>query len=218
MREQLIQYVNLLFAGAPDACDIKEEILQNTLDRYDDLVSQGKTPEAAYSLAISGIGDLSEILRSRPVNAPVYAEAAKTTQLSQPDSDPLYKKILRIVAIFLYIICMIPLIILSEMGMDTIGLCGTLSIVAVATVALLTGKKSGSQTSQKNTEETVSARQELRKSVHSIVWAIGLAAYFIVSFLTNAWYITWVIFPLIGCVNGLINACIDLKEASNYEN
>ena len=218
MREQLIQYVNLLFAGAPDACDIKEEILQNTLDRYDDLVSLGKTPEAAYSLAISGIGDLSEILGSRPVNAPVYAEAAKTTQLSQPDSDPVYKKILRIVAIFLYIICMIPLIILSEMGMDTIGLCGTLSIVAVATVALLIGKKSGSQTSQKNTEETVSARQELRKSVHSIVWAIGLAAYFIVSFLTNAWYITWVIFPLIGCVNGLINACIDLKEASNYEN
>ncbi len=218
MREQLIQYVNLLFAGAPDACDIKEEILQNTLDRYDDLVSLGKTPEAAYSLAISGIGDLSEILGSRPVNAPVYAEAAKTTQLSQPDNDPVYKKILRIVAIFLYIICMIPLIILSEMGMDTIGLCGTLSIVAVATVALLTGKKSGSQTIQKNTEETVSARQELRKSVHSIVWAIGLAAYFIVSFLTNAWYITWVIFPLIGCVNGLINACIDLKEASNYEN
>lgn len=218
MREQLIQYVNLLFAGAPDACDIKEEILQNTLDRYDDLVSLGKTPEAAYSLAISGIGDLSEILGSRHVNAPVYAEAAKTTQLSQPDNDPVYKKILRIVAIFLYIICMIPLIILSEMGMDTIGLCGTLSIVAVATVALLTGKKSGSQTSQKNTEETVSARQELRKSVHSIVWAIGLAAYFIVSFLTNAWYITWVIFPLIGCVNGLINACIDLKEASNYEN
>ena len=29
MKEQLIQYVNLLFAGAPDSEDIKQEILQN---------------------------------------------------------------------------------------------------------------------------------------------------------------------------------------------
>ena len=57
MREQLIQYVELLFAGAPGSEDIKQEILQNTLDRFDDLISQGKQPEAAYRLAISGIGD-----------------------------------------------------------------------------------------------------------------------------------------------------------------
>ena len=39
MREQLIQYVNLLFAGNDDVEEIKQEILQNTLDRYDDLIS-----------------------------------------------------------------------------------------------------------------------------------------------------------------------------------
>ena len=43
MREQLIQYVNALFAGERDKEDVKDEILQNTLDRYDDLVAQGKT-------------------------------------------------------------------------------------------------------------------------------------------------------------------------------
>ena len=47
MRDQLIQYVTLLFAGAQDCADTKQEILQNTLDRYDDLVAQGKSPEAA---------------------------------------------------------------------------------------------------------------------------------------------------------------------------
>lgn len=64
MREQLIQYVELLFAGANDAGEIKQEILQNTLDRYDDLIDQGKSPDAAYRLAISGIGDINEILNS----------------------------------------------------------------------------------------------------------------------------------------------------------
>ena len=70
MREQLIRYVELLFAGAENAGDIQQEILQNTLDRYDDLIAQGKTPEAAYRLAISGIGDINEILGSAGGAAP----------------------------------------------------------------------------------------------------------------------------------------------------
>lgn len=68
MREQLTQYVNLLFAGADDCEDIRQEILQNTLDRYDDLIAQGIVPEAAYRLAISGIGDISEILGAPPTS------------------------------------------------------------------------------------------------------------------------------------------------------
>ena len=44
MREKLISYVDLLFAGVPNATDIRQEILQNTLDRYDDLIDQGYDP------------------------------------------------------------------------------------------------------------------------------------------------------------------------------
>ena len=44
MREKLISYVNLLFAGTEGVEDIQQEILQNTLDRFDDLVSRGSTP------------------------------------------------------------------------------------------------------------------------------------------------------------------------------
>lgn len=77
MREQLIQYVQLLFAGAADCDDTRQEILQNTLDRYDDLVAAGKTPEAAYRLAIMGIGDINEILGRAPGAAPLPAPAAK---------------------------------------------------------------------------------------------------------------------------------------------
>ena len=47
--------------------------------------------------------------------------------------------------------------------------------------------------------------------------AIGLALYFIISFATMAWYITWVIFPIIGAVQGLVRAILDLKEAVNNE-
>lgn len=66
MREQLIQYVQLLFAGAADCDDTRQEILQNTLDRYDDLIAAGKTPEAAYRLAIMGIGDITTKFWAEP--------------------------------------------------------------------------------------------------------------------------------------------------------
>ena len=77
MREQLIQYVQLLFAGVEDCDDIRQEILQNTLDRYDDLIAAGKTPEAAYRLAIMGIGDINESLGRAPGAAPLPAPSAK---------------------------------------------------------------------------------------------------------------------------------------------
>lgn len=61
MRDKLIQYINLLFDKIPNSRDMEQEILQNSLDRFDDLVSQGKSPEAAYQLAISGLGDLQAL-------------------------------------------------------------------------------------------------------------------------------------------------------------
>ena len=137
MREQLIQYVQLLFAGAADCDDTRQEILQNTLDRYDDLVAAGKTPEAAYRLAIMGIGDINEILGRAPGAAPLPALAAK-----QEEHDTPAKKLLRAIAIGLYILCPIPLFVLSGMwNMGIPGLCGTLTLVAVATVLILLARE-----------------------------------------------------------------------------
>ena len=167
MREQLIQYVQLLFAGAADCDDTRQEILQNTLDRYDDLIAAGKTPEAAYRLAIMGIGDINEI-------------------------------------------CPIPLFVLSGMwNMGIPGLCGTLTLVAVATVLIIQGAKKETENAD---VEPGTPQSALAKSINGLIWAIGLAIYFIVSFLTGAWYITWVIFPITAAVQGLVKAILDLKE------
>ena len=216
MRDQLIQYVTLLFAGAQDCADTKQEILQNTLDRYDDLVAQGKSPEAAYRLAISGIGDINEILGGTTEPASVVQVTAAETA---DDGDSLFRKLLRAAAIGLYILCPIPLFVLSELGMDTIGLCGTIALVAVATVLILLGRKksSGSEKKEEDDDIRCSPRQELRKGVNSLIWAIGLAVYFIISFATMAWYVTWVIFPIIAAVQGLVRAILDLVEVNHHE-
>lgn len=205
MREQLIQYVQLLFAGAADCDDTRQEILQNTLDRYDDLVAAGKTPEAAYRLAIMGIGDVGEILGRTPGAAPLPAPAVKREEHDTP-----VKKLLRAIAIGLYILCPIPLFVLSGIwNMGIPGLCGTLTLVAVATVLIILGAKKEDEEADVTPSSPQSA---LAKSVTGLIWAIGLAVYFLVSFLTGYWYITWVIFPITAAVQGLAKAILDLKE------
>ena len=219
MREQLIQYVTLLFAGAQDCADTKQEILQNTLDRYDDLVAQGKSPEAAYRLAIGGIGDINEILAAEPETAALRQPTKPETEV---DEDTLFKKILRAAAIGLYILCPIPLFVLSELDMSIIGLCGTIAIVAIATVLILLGRKKITGNEPKDTDDDAvicgSPQQELRKGINSLIWALGLAVYFIVSFATMAWYVTWVIFPIIAAIQGLVRAILDLLEVNHHEN
>ena len=217
MRDQLTQYVNLLFAGNTDAEDIRMEILQNTLDRYDDLIAQGKTPEAAYRLAISGIGDIGELLDGQA--APVYSQASyqqppvctEDTTLEKLGLD--LSRTMRAIAVGLYILSPIPLIGLDMLGMDVLGVCLTLAIVAAATVLMvLFRRKKEEPMDYERREVSSDHRKNLKKSINSLISTIGLVLYFIVSFATGAWYITWLIFPIIGAVKGLVNACLDLKE------
>lgn len=217
MREQLEQYVNLLFAGARDCEDIKQEILQNTLDRYDDLIAEGKVPEAAYRLAISGIGDVNEILGAKPQTVPIGHTPAPKEKPA--DNDTPAKKLLRAAAVGLYIISFIPLFILSELNLATVGLCCTIAIVAVATVLIMLGAKKDTDEEENERKEAVlSPQQEFKKSIGKLIGAIALVAFFIISFLTGAWYITWLVFPIAGAVKGLVNAIVDLKEVQNHEN
>ena len=205
MREQLIQYVQLLFAGAADCDDTRQEILQNTLDRYDDLIAAGKTPEAAYRLAIMGIGDINEILGRAPGAASLPAPAAK-----QEEHDTPVKKLLRAIAVGLYILCPIPLFVLSGMwNMGIPGLCGTLTLVAVATVLIILGAKKETENAD---VEPGTPQSALAKSINGLITTLTLVLYFVISFATMAWYITWVIFPLSAAIQNVIKACFELKD------
>lgn len=218
MREQLIQYVNLLFAGATDSDEIKQEILQNTLDRYDDLIAQGKSPEAAYRLAITGIGDINEVLGAVPSSPAASASVTTESVQANNEEDPKRKKI-RAIAVAMYILCAVPCILLSELGAEILGLCLTLGLVAYATyLMIITGKKDDREEAEASEARERTPQQELKDSIGKLTGVLGLAVYLIISFATGAWYITWIIFPIVGCIKGLIRAIIDLKEAGSHEN
>ena len=212
MKEQLEKYVELLFAGSPASEDMMQEILQNKLDKYDDYIAQGKSPEAAYRLAISGIGDISELL-GQEQNSPVPQSPTHTnTDYRGRPVKPMWKKILTAVAVGLYILCAVPLIILSEAGYDTLGVISAISIAAVATVAIIIASGGESHTQKEKDDDEDRNQPPMQKAINSLVDVLGLIAYLFISFQTGAWHITWVIFPIIAALNGIVRAIFDLSR------
>lgn len=212
MKEQLEKYVELLFAGSPASEDMMQEILQNTLDKYDDYIAQGKSPEAAYRLAISGIGDISELL-GQEQNSPVPQSPTHTnTDYRGRPIKPMWKKVLTAVAVGLYILCAVPLIILSEAGYDTLGVISAISIAAVATVAIIIASGGESHTQKEKDDDEDRNQPPMQKAINSLVDVLGLIAYLFISFQTGAWHITWVIFPIIAALNGIVRAIFDLSR------
>ena len=62
------------------------------------------------------------------------------------------------------------------------------------------------------TPEGKELSSEAFKSINALISTLCLVFYFIISFATMAWYITWVIFPLSAAIQNIVKACFDLKD------
>ena len=60
-------------------------------------------------------------------------------------------------------------------------------------------------------------KDKVVEQINEIIGAIGTAIYFIVSFLTMAWHITWVIFIVIGLSEEIVKLIFMLKKGEEYE-
>ena len=84
MREKIRVYVDELFSDAALTirnAEVQQEILQHTLDRYDDLIAAGKSEQEAYDEAVGGIGDVSELYEHKPAE-----EAPKKRDFPAPST------------------------------------------------------------------------------------------------------------------------------------
>ena len=65
MNENLKNYLDEVFKKAPKtrkALELKEELLSNSQDRYEDLIHGGTSAEDAYDMVVSSIGNVEERL------------------------------------------------------------------------------------------------------------------------------------------------------------
>jgi len=67
MNDKIRNHINIIFAAAPKtakAAELKEELLINLNDKYEDLLKSGYDSTAAFHIAISGIGDIDELFQA----------------------------------------------------------------------------------------------------------------------------------------------------------
>jgi predicted ATP-dependent protease len=217
MIERLREYIDELFAQAPPTkktVEIKEEILQNLNEKYNDLRAEGKSEEAAYNIAVASIGDISELIGELKRNSAANDQSIDETQRLKEKQRG---AILVSGAIMLYILSVIPIFILQ----NTIGLVLMFVFVAVATGMLIYNGMT--RTQGRKQEETIAAefkqwretnqsRKTVYRSITSSLWAFAVVIYFLVSFWTGGWNLTWLIFLVAIAVNNIIRVLFEYRK------
>ena len=220
MEYRIRAYVDELFEKAPKtqkAYELKIELTQNLIDKYYAMVSEGKSEEDAYRLTVLGIGDINELF--------VGLEEENRPRSVPPEKEPEEKRraALTAIAIMMYILSVVPLIVLKNLGgfFETIGVVLLFFMVACATGLLIyssmtkPGRKEGTSTVVADFRDWQSQKeksQRLWKAIRSAFWPIVLAVYFLLSFSTGKWGITWIIFLIAPAVEAILRALFASSE------
>jgi len=223
MEDKLRKYVDDLFADtAPTkkAVELKEEMIQNLQDKYNDLISGGKTGEGAYNIVIASIGDVSGLLGELSAEAAASAASAPTAEVVR-----LRSALFTAIAVMTYILSPLPLIILALVGSSLSGRIGVpvLFVLIAAATGLIVFNfmtkpryTKGSETMVEEFREWQSdtqSRKSLRRAISAALWSVIVVLYFIISFMTYYWHITWIIFIIGAAVEAFINIFFTLKKA-----
>lgn len=215
MENRIREHVEDLFRDAPNnqrIYELKVELIQNLMDKYYDLVGEGKSPEDAYNLTILGIGDVEELIAS--VEEPTVIRASMGKK----------KTAFRVsIAVMLYILSVVPVILFAEAGINAVyGVVIMFVMIAAATGLIIYNSMSSPH--KKSRPETVvedfkqwqnkkSGNNAVYKAIMSAFWPLCLALYFVLSFTTGRWNVTWIIFLIAPAVSGIIKAVFDLKNS-----
>ena len=222
MEDKLRAHMDHLFREVPltkKSVELKEEILQNLVDKYHDLIAEGKSEEAAYNIAVASVGDISELLDS-------LKEESAAPDPACSDEYIHWKKrsaILVPIAVMLYILSVLPVIVTEELHVnDAIGACGFFLFIGIATAIIIFNNMSKPTMDKldstivnefKEWKANQGGRKRARKAINSALWTIIVILYFLVSFSTGAWYITWILFLMGAAAENIIKAIFELHES-----
>lgn len=227
MKEKIKQHFNQIFTEAPKtrkALDLKQEMMQNAMDKYDDMVADGYSEEDAYKNVIESIGDVSEL----------FPEMEERNLLTLSEHDRKKKAMLTAAAVGMYIFAGVVFFGVSLLGgmmhiyyfdITSLGLVIALLICIAPTIMLVYAANMYPGYTKKGQDNMVERYKELRhgsnrekairSSINSIIWTLAVVLYFIISFVTYDWGVTWVIFLIALCVQSIVRLIFSMKEDEN---
>ena len=212
MKEKLRMYVEEMFEDAPkndNADELKEELIGNICEKYDDYVSQGRSEEDAYLLSINSLGDVKQLIKEITPQDSIHRTDIKKYAF--------YKAL----AIALYIASPVFIITLGAFGQPVWGLVFMFVCVAGATALEIysrtvfpDGAANHKKTKKMSDDDVIMQRHENGKtqqqckkdsSLTAVLWLCVTAVYLLISFITGAWHISWIIFIIGAVVDKIIH-------------
>ncbi len=217
MKEEIRKYVNNLFKNAPNTKkvnDLKDEIISNTTDKYNDLTKNGETEKDAYEKAIKDIGSVDELvdelIKENPINKEQNEEDRKKTALVVS------------VSVGFYILSVIALIVLAELKLpDFIAVSAFLVLAGIPTCVItyyFMSKPKYTKYESTMVEEFKEWKgqkdndKEIKQAISSILWTLTVIIYLAISFIFGIWYISWIIFIIAALVENIINLILKLRK------
>lgn len=220
MNSKIKNYVDVVFKDVPrskKAIELKEEIISNLNERFEDYLKEGKSETESYGLAVANMGDIDEMIREVMPNEDFVKEANTYRKRNAKNTA---------IGVALYIVGAAALILFAvigeQEGMDELG--GTLGVItllilaAIATAMIIyshmSTPKEYKDYEECQEQEIKSMQPKDRKifeAISSIYWLIVTAVYLLISFLTRAWGITWIIWVISGIIHQIIVVIFQLK-------
>ena len=224
MNERIRKHINELFADAPKtrkSAELKEEMAQNAIEKYQDLVNEGYQEEEAIRNVIGSIGDVTELFDGLKDQDP----------LAITEEDRKKKAMLISIAAGLYIFAGVTLIVCMvfcttyfyrEPQLNMLGLA-LAALICIPPTCMLVYAANRYPSYQKKEEnfveiykETVSRRsreKSIQASVSIIVWMVTLIVYFLISFVSGRWDMSWITFLMGVCAQAGVTLIFNLRRS-----
>lgn len=220
MNSKIRDYIEKLFEEAPvtrKALELREEMISNAEEKYNDLLKDGYREEDAFTIVIQSMGDVQELfweLEQEERGAWFYEQEMVLREK---------KARFTAIAVGMYIFAGAVFFMFVSWGgkaenwgmVIAAFLCIAPTVMLIYAAMLLPGGRQGEQIRKaeyRERESNPATKKAARGLISSILWTGILIMYFAISFNTGAWYITWVIFLVGGCVESAIQLFFSMRK------
>ncbi len=219
-----------LFENAPvnrRTLELKEELIANALEKYNDLTLRGYGEDEAFQLVIGSIGDVRQLFAEMGTDDD-YSHAYYLQWAREAQEK---KAALTAVSVGLFLLAGTVLVVsfllywynekfiyINGQNLNLLGI-GVALLICIVPVSLLVYASKiqppaeladyaarQAVCSSESKKQRRKRFKQIKGSLEGLMWILIVIFYFIVSFYTQAWYITWIIFLGGAAVECLLDA------------
>lgn len=230
-----------LFDSAPvnrRTVELKEELIANALEKYNDLTLRGYGEDEAFQLVIGSIGDVGQLFADLGTDddysLSYYLQWARDAQEK--------KAVLTAISVGLFLLAAVVLVVsfllywynmkfiyIHGQNMNLLGIGLALLLCVVPVSLLVYARKiqppmeladytvSQAATSRETRKQRRKRFKQIKGSLEGLMWLLIVIFYFLVSFTTHAWYITWIVFLGGAAVECLLDALTKIFFPADQE-